>query len=70
MDLFPTIHNRNSCPSEHNNFDDDSSTYLLYDGHFCDTIIPENIYLSSNNIPERKYFILSSLHMGGEKYRI
>ena len=44
--------------------------FLPDDDNFFDTIIANNIYLSSNNIPEIVYSILSYLHISGAKYRI
>ena len=47
---------------------------LLYDEHFCDTIITGNIDISSNSILEIRDSILASIHIGihvgGAKYRI
>ena len=43
---------------------------LQDDGYLCYNIIAENTYLSSNNITEIRHSVLSSLHIGGAKYRI
>ena len=39
-------------------------------GNFCDTAIHENTDINSNNITEIRYSVVSSIHIGGEKYRI
>ena len=36
----------------------------------CDTVISESTDFSSNNIPESRYSVPSSLHICGTKYRI
>ena len=43
---------------------------ILYDRHFRDTVIDDNIDLMSNNIPEIKDLVISSFHIGRGKYRI
>ena len=44
--------------------------FLPDEGHMCDTIIAENKDLRRNKISESIDSVLSSLHIGGSKYRI
>ena len=67
--FYLITNNRNKYPREEL-FCDYSSEFCPYDGHLCDTSIPENTYISSNEIIEIRYFFLSSLHISGTKYRI
>ena len=43
---------------------------ILDGGNLRDTVIDDNIYIRSHNIPESGYLILLSLHIGREKCRI
>ena len=49
---------------------DESNMVPIDDEHLCSTIISWDIDLSINNTPEIAYFVLSSLHIGGAKYRV
>ena len=40
------------------------------DCHLCDTVIADSIDVISNTIPEIRDPVLSSIHIGGEKYSI
>ena len=60
LHFLTMIHSINDYPKEENNCDDDSIMFLPDDGHVGDTVITENVDLSSN----------SSFHIGGAKYRI
>ena len=44
--------------------------FIPYDENMCDTVIADNIDLISNTISENIDLVLSSLHIGGTKYRI
>ena len=70
LNFYPKRQSINYYPEEGNNWGGDSSIVLLDDGHLGDTVIPDSIDLSSNNIPEIRYSVLSYLHIYGEKYRI
>ena len=48
----------------------DSGIVLSDDGHLCETVIPENIYIKNNNIPKMLYLVLSYIQIGGTKFRI
>ena len=50
--------------------DNDSIIFLTDDSNICDIIIAEKKCLSSNNILESICSMLSSLKIGGAKYRI
>ena len=64
------MQNRNSYPVEEKNCGDDYIMFLPYDGHVCDNVITENTDLIINKSNEIMYSVLSSLHIGGKKYRI
>ena len=51
INFSPIGQNRKAYPREENNCGDESSMFLLYDRHWCDTIVAENTDLISNNIP-------------------
>ena len=70
LNLSPIRQNSNSYPSKDNTFVDYFSTFIPYGCHLWDTVIPENIDLSSNKIPEIRSSVLSSIHITGTKYRI
>ena len=59
--------NYKAYPREENNLGDDSSRFFLDYRNFCDTIIDDITYLSSNNIHEIIYSVLFPLHIGGAK---
>ena len=67
LNAHPIIKKSNEYPREDRNFGDYSSTFITYDGHLCDIVIPENTDLKSNNIPEIRDSVLSSLHIAGKK---
>ena len=64
------IQYRNYYPWEDNNGSDEYSMVILNDGILCDTVISDNIYIISNNIPKIINSDLSSLQTGCAKYRI
>ena len=63
LKLYHKRYKSNAYPEEKKHFVDDSSMVLLDDGYLVYTIIPNNAYLISNNIPESRYFFLSSIHI-------
>ena len=70
LNFCPTIYNRNAYPEEYNNVGYDSSMILIYYGNMGDTVIPENKYISSNNIHDSRDFFLFSIQIYGAKFRI
>ena len=68
LKLYPIINNNNGSPRKDNNCGDNSSTFPPDDGHLWKNVIPEDTYLSSNNIPESRDSILYSLHIYGKIY--
>ena len=70
LNLPPIRNKRNFYPRKEKNCGDDFSTIIIDDDNLCDTIISRNTDLRRNNIPESIYLVLSSLHIGGAKYRV
>ena len=70
LNFYPMRQNGKVYTREENNLGDNSSIFLPYEWNFCDTIIAENTYLRSNNIPERIESVIYSLHIFGAKYSI
>ena len=70
LNFLPIRQNSNVHLRKYNNCGDDSSNFLPYYGHLWYTVVPENTYLSSNNIPESIYSVLPFLRIAGKKYRI
>ena len=70
INFSPLIQNIDYYPREDNKYGDDFRMFIIDDGHLCDIVIAENIYIRRNKITERRDSVLSSLHIGGVKYRI
>ena len=59
LDLLPTKQYDNTYHRVYNNCGDDYGTVIPYSRYLCDTVILENIYLSSNKITEIIYLVPS-----------
>ena len=68
--FFSIRQNINVYPRVDNNCGDYSGTVLPDNGYLCDTSTPENTDFRSNNMSERTYLVLYSLHIGCTKHII
>ena len=70
LNSSPIRHDSNAYPREYINGSDYSSRFLPDYRHLCETVIPENIYIISNNITESRYSVIPSPHNFGTKFSI
>ena len=67
LNLSPVRQNSNGYPKKDSSCGDDYSTFNPDDGHWWDTVIPDNTYVSSNDITEGRDSVLSSIHIYSSK---